>query len=50
MSDQNKENSLEDQRPRTFNPNDHVIQLKSKNGSADYLPVQWVRPVSSKLA
>ena len=41
MSDQNKENGLEDQRARPFNPNDHVIQLKSKNGSADYLPVQW---------
>ncbi len=41
MSDQNKENGLEDQRARAFNPNDHVIQLKSKSGSADYLPVQW---------
>jgi len=24
-----------------FNPGEHLIQLKSKNGSADYLPVQW---------
>ena len=28
-------------KPRTFNPNDHVMQLKSKQGSQDYLPVQW---------
>lgn len=26
---------------RTFNPNEHLIQLKSKAGSQDYLPVQW---------
>lgn len=25
----------------TFNAQEHVIQLKSKAGSADYLPVQW---------
>lgn len=24
-----------------FNAKDHLIQLKSKNGSSDYLPVQW---------
>lgn len=24
-----------------FNPNDHVIQLKSREGSKDYLPVQY---------
>jgi len=24
-----------------FNPNDHLIQLKSREGSKDYLPVQW---------
>src|SRR5450755_851847 len=24
-----------------FNPNEHVMQLKSKEGSKDYLPVQW---------
>src|SRR6267154_3451632 len=41
MSDYNTENGLEEQRARTFNPNEHVIQLKSKSGSADYLPVQW---------
>lgn len=26
---------------RTFNPNEHVIQLKSSQGAKDYLPVQW---------
>jgi hypothetical protein len=25
----------------TFNPNEHIIQLKSKQGSQDYLPVAW---------
>ena len=25
----------------TFNPNEHLMQIKNKNGSADYLPVQW---------
>lgn len=24
-----------------FNPNEHVIQLKSRDGSKDYLPIQW---------
>ena len=24
-----------------FNPNEHLIQLKARNGIADYLPVQW---------
>ncbi len=42
MSDQNNEQGREEQkRTRTFNPNDHVMQLKSKQGSQDYLPVQW---------
>ncbi|HEU5227943.1 MAG TPA: hypothetical protein VFU49_09045 [Ktedonobacteraceae bacterium] len=42
MSDQGKEQGREEQpRTRTFNPNDHVIQLKSRDGSKDYLPVQW---------
>jgi len=26
---------------RTFNPNDHLMQIKNRNGSADYLPVAW---------
>jgi hypothetical protein len=25
----------------TFNPNDHLLQIKNKGGSADYLPVQY---------
>lgn len=37
-----KEQGCEEQpRTRTFNPNDHVIQLKSRDGAKDYLPVQW---------
>lgn len=37
-----KEQGREEQpRTRTFNPNDHVIQLKSRDGAKDYLPVQW---------
>jgi hypothetical protein len=39
MSDQN--NGREEQRTRSFNPNEHVMQLKSKDGLKDYLPVQW---------
>jgi hypothetical protein len=41
MSDQNNGNAREDQRIRAFNPNEHLIQLKSRDGSKDYLPVQW---------
>ena len=26
---------------RAFNPNDHLIQLKTREGYKDYLPVQW---------
>lgn len=32
---------IDGQQTRVFNPNDHLIQLKSKEGSKDYLPVQW---------
>ena len=35
---------------RPFNPKEHLMQIKNRGGAADYLPVQWVRPVSSKLA
>jgi hypothetical protein len=41
MSEQMNSNDRDEQRPRTFNPNDHVIQIKNKGGMADYLPVQW---------
>ena len=41
MSEQNNGQSREEQRSRTFNPNEHIMQLKSKQGSQDYLPVQW---------
>ncbi len=41
MSEYTNGNGREEQRSREFNPNEHVIQLKSKNGSSDYLPVQW---------
>jgi hypothetical protein len=50
MSGQNNGGAREEQATHTFNPNDHLMQIKNRNGSADYLPVQWVRPVSSKLA
>lgn len=41
MSDHNNGNGREEQRPRTFNPSEHVIQIKNRGGAADYLPVQW---------
>lgn len=41
MSDQNNVNGLQEQQPRTFNPNEHIVLLKSKDGLRDYLPVQW---------
>lgn len=41
MSDQSSGPAREEQKTRTFNPNEHVIQLKNKQGAQDYLPVQW---------
>jgi len=41
MSGQNNGGGREEQITRAFNPNDHVMQIKNRNGSADYLPVQW---------
>jgi hypothetical protein len=29
------------QSPQPFNPNLHLMQIKNRNGSQDYLPVQW---------
>ena len=37
VTDEKRENG----RNRPFNPNEHVIEIKTKNGLADYLPVQW---------
>jgi hypothetical protein len=28
-------------RPQVFNPNEHLIQIKGRTSSADYLPVKW---------
>jgi len=50
MSDQSNGKTNNEPSARTFNPNEHLIQLKSREGYKDYLPVQWVRSVSSKLA
>ncbi len=41
MNGQNNGNGQEEQMTRTFNPNDHIMHIKNRNGSADYLPVQW---------
>jgi hypothetical protein len=42
MSEQQLENGVNgrsDTRP--FNPNEHLMQIRNRGGSADYLPVQW---------
>ncbi len=41
MSNHVSEQGHEEQKKRSFNPNDHVMQLKSRDGAKDYLPVQW---------
>ena len=41
MSNQANEQAQEEQKKRSFNPNDHLMQLRSKEGAKDYLPVQW---------
>ena len=41
MSEHRKESGQEEQCEHTFNPHEHLIQLKNRSGSADYLPVQW---------
>lgn len=42
MSEQsNVQEREEQQRPRAFYPNEHIMQLKSREGIRDYLPVQW---------
>lgn len=43
MSDQHSNNGQveQPQHIRPFNPKEHLIQIKGRNGLADYLPVQW---------
>jgi len=41
MSEQSNGYSRDEQRARQFNPNEHVVQIKTKDGFRDYLPVQW---------
>ena len=43
MSDQQSNNGHTEQpeNSRQFNPNEHLIQIKNRGSSADYLPVQW---------
>jgi hypothetical protein len=31
----------DEENQHTFNPNEHLMQIKNKNGNSDYLPVQW---------
>lgn len=40
MSEQ-RNGQAHEPRTRTFNPAEHLIQLKSRDGAKDYLPVQW---------
>jgi hypothetical protein len=44
MSDLHNETevvSKESPQMRSFNPSEHIMQIKSEQGSRDYLPVQW---------
>lgn len=41
MSDQSIEQGREEARTYTFNPNEHLMQIKSGQSAKDYLPVQW---------
>jgi len=41
MSDQTNGNNPDEQRSRSFNPNEHIVQIRTKEGFRDYLPVQW---------
>lgn len=41
MSNQPESVLPNEQQARAFNPNEHLIQLRSRDGSKDYLPVQW---------
>src|ERR1700674_5108413 len=37
----NDKNERAEQPVRSFNPNEHLMQIKNRDGSKDYLPVQW---------
>jgi hypothetical protein len=44
MSDKQNGNNGQHEQPqnvRSFNPNEHLMQIKNRTGAADYLPVQW---------
>lgn len=41
MTDNKEQAQREQPRTHAFNPNEKVIQLKSRDGSKDYLPVAW---------
>ncbi len=43
MSDKQNGNGQNEQpqNVRSFNPNEHLMQIKNRTGAADYLPVQW---------
>lgn len=35
------EEDMSEENQKSFNPREHLMQLKSREGSKDYLPVQW---------
>ncbi len=41
MNEQQKSNGKLQPSTSPFNPNEHLIQIKGRNGFSDYLPVQW---------
>src|SRR6266566_2474611 len=41
MDDMRIQVSGEQDHATTFNPNEHLMQIKSREGTKDYLPVQW---------
>jgi hypothetical protein len=41
MSEQTNGYSRDEQRSRLFNPSEHIVQIRTREGFRDYLPVQW---------
>lgn len=41
MSENKKDGAPNGHQEHTFNPHEHLIQLKNRNSNSDYLPVQW---------